>query len=460
MKHLSKLMALVIVIAMLGTLMLAGCASQSTTAAPAATTAAAAGETTVASNEPVTIRFTSWQSMYADQDKLVAAEYQKTHPNVTVEFEYYGDMNSMEYLKKIDLMIMGGEAIDIVMAPSPGDYSRRAQSGSYLALNDLLAAEGKALTDLYVIDTQVDGKYFAIPADLKSFFVMINKDMLDKAGLPVPSLDWTWDDYREYAKKMTSGEGAQKIYGSYYHTWPTMSILPMYSSKVDNAMLKSLTETTFSDPLFAKALQFRYDLEQVDKSSTPLADAKSLQMTYRAKFFNSEVAMIPIGSWMIPEVKDVSKYPHTFQTVFAPLPIWPGDTANLGMTNTANHYYSLASTSKNQQAAYDFLRYYTTEGMKIRGVSMTAEKGVDKMVYVDLMVGADKSLYDYDSLKAVMTNPNWKDNVEAMSPGYVSELGVMVGEEADKFLMGQQDLNTTIAAMTKRGDEIIAAAAK
>ena len=98
--------------------------------------------------------------------------------------------------------------------------------------------------------------------------------------------------------------------------------------------------------------------------------------------------------------------------------------------------------------------------MKIRGVSMTAEKGVDKMVYVDLMVGADKSLYDYDSLKAVMTNPNWKDNVEAMSPGYVSELGVMVGEEADKFLMGQQDLNTTIAAMTKRGDEIIAANAK
>ena len=210
MKHLSKLMSFAIIVALLGSLMLAGCASQSTTAAPAATTAAAAGETTAASTEPVTIRFTSWQSMYADQDKLVAAEYQKTHPNVTVEFEYFGDMNATEYLKKTDLMIMGGEAIDIVMAPSPGEYSRRAQSGSYLALNDLLAAEGKALTDLYVIDTQVDGKYFAIPADLKSFFVMINKDMLDKAGLPVPSLDWTWDDYREYAKKMTSGEGAQR----------------------------------------------------------------------------------------------------------------------------------------------------------------------------------------------------------------------------------------------------------
>jgi len=183
-------------------------------------------------------------------------------------------------------------------------------------------------------------------------------------------------------------------------------------------------------------------------------------MTYRAKFFNNEVAMIPIGSWMIPEVKDISKYPHTFQTVFAPLPIWPGDTAHLGLTNTANHYYSIASTTKNRQAAYDFLRYYTTEGMKIRGVSMTAEKDVDKMVYVDLMVGADKSLYDYDSLKAVMTNPNWKDNVESIAPPYVREIETMVGEESDKFLMGQQDLNATIAAMIKRGDEIIAANVK
>lgn len=456
MKKLSKLMALILVVAILSTLMLAGCASKETTAAAGETSAAA--ETSAAvSNEPVTLRFTSWQSMYADQDQQVIAEYQKTHPNVSVEFEYYGDMNSMEYLKKIDLMIMGGEAIDIAMAPSPGDYTRRAQSGSYIAIDDMLAAEGKKITDLYTIDTTVEGKVYAMPADLKSFFVMINKDMLDAAGLKTPALDWTWDDYRAYAKAMTKGDGAAKVYGSYFHTWPTMSLTPMYSSKVGTAMLKSETETTFADPLIAKALQFRYDLEQVDKTSVSIADAKSLQMTYRAKFFNSEVAMIPIGSWMIPEVKDVSKYPHTFQTVFAPLPIWPGDTANLGLTNTANHYYAIASTSKNAQAAYDFLRFYTSEGMKIRGVSMTAEKNVDKMVYVDLMVGQDKSLYDYDSLKAVMTNPNWKDNVESIAPAFISELGTMFGEEADKFLMGQQDLNTTVAALVKRGDEIVAA---
>ena len=54
---------------------------------------------------------------------------------------------------------------------------------------------------------------------MKYNLVLINKDMLDAAGLDVPSLDWTWDDYREYAEKLTSGSGADTKYGSYFHSW-------------------------------------------------------------------------------------------------------------------------------------------------------------------------------------------------------------------------------------------------
>ncbi len=39
---------------------------------------------------------------------------------------------------------------------------------------------------------------------------MINKDHLDEAGLEVPPLDWTWEDYREYSKALTQGEGKDK----------------------------------------------------------------------------------------------------------------------------------------------------------------------------------------------------------------------------------------------------------
>lgn len=451
MKNTSKILAIILVTAMLASLALAGCSGGSTT-----TGTTKPGETTAAGGN-VTLRVLSWQSMYSQADQAAAAEYKKTHPNVDIKFEYYGDMNSTEFLRKTDMMLMGGEAIDVLLNPAPAEYARRANSGSYLDLTDFFKAEGVEENKAYTIDTAINGKVYSMPSDLKSFFVMINKDYLDEAGLAVPSLDWTWQDYRDYAKKMTKGEGATKRYGSYFHIWQTMSLLGMYSYKVDSAMFKTETETTFADPMVKQFLQFRYDLEQVDKSSVPIADVKSLNMTYRDKYFKGEVAMIPIGSWMIPEIKDTSKYPHTFKTAFASLPVWDATTGTKGMTNTANHYYCVAKTSKNPQAAYDFLRFLTTKGVEIRGVSMTGEAGVDKMKYVDLMIGADKSLYDYDSLKAVMTNPNWKDNVENVNPSYAMEVTTMFGEEAETYLMGQQDLDKTIANMIKRGDEIIAA---
>ena len=42
---------------------------------------------------------------------------------------------------------------------------------------------------------------------------MVNKGHLDEAGLEIPT-EWTWDDYRDYAKAMTTDEH----YGSYLTT--------------------------------------------------------------------------------------------------------------------------------------------------------------------------------------------------------------------------------------------------
>lgn len=47
---------------------------------------------------------------------------------------------------------------------------------------------------------------FRIPGELKYNLILINKDRLDAAGLSVPSIDWTWEDYRSYAKRCQSIE--------------------------------------------------------------------------------------------------------------------------------------------------------------------------------------------------------------------------------------------------------------
>ena len=88
--------------------------------------------------EEITLRFLSWQSNHAQGDQRILDAWEKEHPDIKVEIEYIGDMSSKDYLQKTDLMLMGGEEIDIVMAPTMADVSVRAMSNSYLPMDEFL----------------------------------------------------------------------------------------------------------------------------------------------------------------------------------------------------------------------------------------------------------------------------------------------------------------------------------
>ena len=97
--------------------------------------------------EEITLRFVSWQTNHDEQNQKVAAAYKELHPNINVQFDYVGDMNSNDYLTKTDIMLMGGEAMDILMAPNYASYIVRAESGSYLSLDDYFTEEGTTAED-------------------------------------------------------------------------------------------------------------------------------------------------------------------------------------------------------------------------------------------------------------------------------------------------------------------------
>jgi multiple sugar transport system substrate-binding protein len=43
--------------------------------------------------------------------------------------------------------------------------------------------------------------------------MILNMDMFEQAGVPLPSYDWTFDDFTALARKLTTGTGADKKYG-------------------------------------------------------------------------------------------------------------------------------------------------------------------------------------------------------------------------------------------------------
>ena len=52
-------------------------------------------------------------------------------------------------------------------------------------------------------DTMIDGRSYAYPCNVWWSLLAYHKDLFDKAGVPYPKPDWTWDDFVEVARKLT-----------------------------------------------------------------------------------------------------------------------------------------------------------------------------------------------------------------------------------------------------------------
>lgn len=60
---------------------------------------------------------------------------------------------------------------------------------------------------------------YAVPKGYTPMVVAYNKDLFDRAGLPYPTDDWTWDDFSRIARLLTrdtDGDGRIDQWGTYY----------------------------------------------------------------------------------------------------------------------------------------------------------------------------------------------------------------------------------------------------
>lgn len=427
-------------------LLLAACGNGGETAESADNGSEATSEQTASGNK---VTFVSWLTEQKDLDQAVLDAYLEENPDANIEFKYVGDNQTANYYQQVDLMLMGGDEIDIVMTGSYADYAQRADSGSYLAIDEYFESEGVDPYETYIssLVAPVNDELYGIPGDAKSWIVYINKDKLEEAGLEVPPVDWTWEDYAEYAEALTTDETV----GSYFHTWDHYNYLNIWSLRLGNAIINEDGTLAFDAPEFKEFIEFRKQMEE-EGINLPYQTIKATNSTYRDRFFNEEIAMLPIGTFLIPELDNVDSFPHDFETTFAMMP--RDADAPEGRTYTESLYYSIANSSDAPQEAYDFLRFYTTEGAKIKSVNLPSQAGEDKMEYVNAMVD-DTTLVDMDALATVLNNPKWEDNPNTTAPAYQRQLTDMMVEEVEKYFLGNEGIDTVINNMMTRGQQII-----
>ncbi|GLX66828.1 ABC transporter substrate-binding protein [Paenibacillus glycanilyticus] len=436
--------------------------SNNGSAAPSTEASSNAGGS--AGGDPVKLRLYTYGTEQAYNWKATLDAYHEKNPNVTVDLVQLSEKgDTQESMKKLDLAVASGEQIDVLMFSDPAGYAQRVALGMAAPLDDFLAKDGYKVEEDYKVDTHLNGKVYALPGKFNPWYVLLNKDNLDEAGLAVPT-DWTWDEYADYAKQLTKGEGATKRYGTYFHGpqnggWMEYLKLMMENQPTGSEFLKADGTSNLDDPNFKKTLELRVKMEKEDKSSVPYSDMISQKLAYRNQFFNQSASMLTIGSWMNTEIGGTDTLPLTFHVAVAPFPKNnPGDQS--GITPVTTDYVAVSESSKNKEEAYKFVRWYTTEGQVVQGKNIPAWNGVsnDQVAgIIDTILSGTKNpeLVDKESLVNTLVNSKATEIIAPAS--YQAEVYKAINEEYEKLILGNQDIDKTVENAKKRVDEIIAA---
>jgi multiple sugar transport system substrate-binding protein len=257
------------------------------------------GSTTT--NGRTTLVWNMWSGSTAEVDswnhlsQMVTAKY----PDTSLEFQ---TSSFNDYWTKLAAQASSGDTGCIL-----GVQSLRARSIAPLLvpLDDMLAGAGVNPADFDQSiwkGLQVDGKQLAIPYDFGPLVMFYNVDRFREAGVPVPSVKWTVQDFLSAAQSLTTG-------GKYgFALYPTIdSVIPWSLSLKGTDPVTSDGKLDLSQQGFVEAVQWYTDL--VNKLHVaPQVAASSDPTPALSSFIAGSAAMVVDGPWQLVNVKKQAKF--------------------------------------------------------------------------------------------------------------------------------------------------------
>jgi len=369
-----------------------------------------------------------------------AARFNATHPKIHVTVQNYG--NADYALQKVLTAIRGGAypdiaylygswAANIARSPTAVDLSSRIKEPG-VNWNDFWPAERQAV--------QVGDKVIGMPALVDNLALVYNKKLFDQAGIPYPTANWTWDDFRSAAQKLTDPSAKQFGWayvadGSEDTVWRFDALLWQAGGDILNS---DNTKAEFNSPAGVQAATLLQQMATVDHS-VYLDNGNG---NYANLFNSGKIAMLFTGPW------DLSSFPDVDYGV----QVLPGLT-NHQTISGPDQWVLFDNGSERTQAAWTFLKWFTspqqamiwstqTGDLPIRA-SQTQLPGYD--AYVKKYPGV--SVFVQNEANAVKARPviaNYNEVSQAMGQAIQAVL-LGKGQPQDELDQAAQQVDQTLA---------------
>jgi multiple sugar transport system substrate-binding protein len=374
-------------------------------------------------------------------DKL-AAEFNATHPNITVTPHFYG--NNDYALQKVLTAIAGGDPPDISYlygswAPNIASASAAVDLTKYVKdsswnWNDFWTAERNVTT--------VNGKVIGIPALVDNLALVYNKRLFKQAGISPPSASWTWSDFEKAAMKLTNA-GSKQFGWAYVNdasedtVWRYWAMLWQAGGSI---LAPDGHHAAFDSAAGIKAMSLLSSL-----ASHQSIYFDSGNQSYLGLFNSGHIGMLWTGPWDLGQISSGGQ-PYGVQ-------ILPADLNHQTISGPDNWVVFNRGTARTQ-AAITFLKWFTSPQIDLQWCLLTGDLPI--RASVAKLPGYSQYLTKYPGIGVWAQNLANATQSRPVSTVY-PKVSTVVGQAIQSVLLGKAKPQQALSQAAQQVNGILAA---
>lgn len=390
---------------------------------------------------PVTITLShGYTDVEAKELTAEVDEWNTAHPTMKVDLQFNGGNDNA--LQKTVAGFTAGNYPDIAYEYG-SSAAQLARQPKLVDLTSIVKTPAVNFGDFFPSEQQagtVKGKVVGLPALVDNLSLVYNKKLFEKAGVALPTASWSWQDFRDAAKKLT--DPATHTYGWAYvndgsedTVWRFLAMLWQAGGDLLN---QDNTKPVFNSDAGTAALQQLRDMAVTDKSV--YLDTGNGQ--YLNLFNSGKIAMLWTGPWDLSSINADVSYGVT---------LLPGYNGNHETISGPDLYMIFNHSKDRSAAAVQFITWLLSPQQHIKFAVATGDLPVRKSETT--LPAYQTFLQKYPSEQVFVDNLN---NVKHVRPNIASygEVSTAIGQMVQSVLLGKAQP----ADALKRADQAVSGA--
>jgi multiple sugar transport system substrate-binding protein len=395
--------------------------------------------------DPITITYMAWGSPEElNVWQKIVDDFQAASPNIKIKVDV-SDWTS--YWDKLKTLFAGGNQPDVFAMDGP-IYPDWANRGVLLNLQPYLDKSPDLLNGLYPNTLEAyklkDG-FYGLPRDFQTIVLFYNKDMFDKAELAYPTDQWTLNDLRDAAKKLTKDTDGDSKIDQWGFSTDRVDMEQLWSEVIwgygGQIISDDHTKTLIGGSKARDAWHFISDMSLADKS---IPDPNTAAQFGDDPFAAGVAAMTTSGHWSVPDYAqlkfkwDVAAYPK-------------GPAGRVTSVNSAG--FVISKDTKNADAAWEFVKFAIGPVGQTRltelGFAIPILKSIaESPVYLKQTSAPIQHQVFLDALQYAHVKPSFK--------GY-DEWSSTIGDKLALVWSGEETIDAALDEVLPKADDVLAA---